>query len=206
MLYGVDGQLLWVFAFNDAGYVEDDQSNITGSITLDDGTPQMLGNPTQAPTKRGDYYYTLTAEQSRGRSLKSFLASTTPGVQVKGTPDPIYIERYNVLPLSGSQARSAPTSITLFVGEAPVVQIQCFDSSGLEVDLTGRDLTLVVENNFGFDIATISPVVAGSFFSFVPTPQMVAKRQTLSWALRDNADDSVLMYGPIFVKYAAKVD
>lgn len=93
MQYAVDGQLLWLKAFDASGYVEDDQAQITCALVIDGASPIALGNPTQATQKKGNYYYTLTAAQTTGHSLKPIAQSSSGGVQVVGTPDTIYTTR-----------------------------------------------------------------------------------------------------------------
>ena len=89
MQYGVDGQLLWVKAFDVDGYVEDHEASITTDLVIDGnvGSPIALGNPTQASQKRGNYYYVLTDAQATGHQLKPICSSSNPAVQVVGVPD-----------------------------------------------------------------------------------------------------------------------
>ena len=145
MLYAVDGQLLWIKAFNASGYVEDNQDQITCDLKIDNAEPVPLGHPMQSLSKRGDYFYTLTLEQTTGHALKPLLSSLTPGVQVVGVPDIIYTSRSPVdatqakqdeilarLDAVGAGTGSETYVLTLTSGGLPVNNAACYVTSDLE--------------------------------------------------------------------------
>lgn len=115
-----------------------------------------------------------------------------------------------VTPLTGVvESRVRGTTIEVFTGETTTVSIATVDAQGNSVDYSGSALSVVIESKNGTDKATIadgSITKNSSTISFAVPAAVTATEATYRWALRDTADDGVLMQGPLIVTYAPEAD
>ena len=211
MKYGVAGQLIWVRAFNESGYVEDDEDNITCDLLIDGGSPIALGNPTQATQKHGAYYYTLTAPQATGHELKPIAQSATSGVQVLATPEVIYTTREaeikaktDLITAGGfTVQRLSGRTINLFVFET-------YDYTLSTEDYTAKTINIAFEYN-DTDVAAIADgditKTSNSITFAIPAAVTSSAPRKLQYSIRDTANgNEVLVYGEVHVRSAAKDD
>ena len=111
-----------------------------------------------------------------------------------------------VLPLVGTvQARVEGTNISLFTAETPTVAILVVDTLGASVNLTAMVLSIVFENRYGANVATIADANitrVGSTISFVVPSAVTTIATTLNWSLRNGT--SMLLRGYADIVYAAE--
>lgn len=117
--------------------------------------------------------------------------------------DTVLSRRFTVIPLQANgPKRTDGNQIPFFVGELLETTVPVFDIANEPVDLTGRNLSLMIETQQGFALA--SPVVAvdGSSFIFTPTAPVTVKARVLVWALWDTDLNGILCQGEMPVTYA----
>jgi len=224
MKYNQPGQQVHGIAFNSQGRVSGDVANITVSLSKDGGPREPLDNPvgTEIGTT-GEYVFELTQEETNGYALSFSWESSTPSVQILGSPSnliytvittPPPAVQVTILPGQGrTPRRNDMTELVVYEQEEIIQVISVFQDDGsTPYDLSGKTLELVMERASGTDAYVYdndSLTVSGEDSNLVSFPHVVDVTQTpgtRNWTLWSLEPRTLILNGTLEVRRASNAD
>lgn len=216
MYKNTDGTLK-VFAFNRTNNapVTGDAANITCRFSLDGGARSPIADTNPTELEDGYYLFDVTSGETNGITADFFPESTTLDVQVIPVEHSRHLLDGNqiyVYPLSMDQEpRNTHAPIVIYTGETGSQFFFAYDSNGVAIDLTGRNLEFRIGNTTTKKVLYVAKT-ADATLSISLTNKVTFTRSTVftryesseyKYSLRDiTAGAEVLLEGPIELKWA----